>query len=41
MNRPSEEQLKRRGSHPALGEATLEDLPAAVRGHILLHLREI
>ena len=41
INGLSEEQLDRKGLHPALGEVTLEDLLAAVHGHILLHLREI
>ncbi len=41
MKRLNEEQLDRKGLHPALGEVTLEDLLAAVHGHILLHLREI
>jgi hypothetical protein len=41
MNGLNEEQLDRKGLHPALGEVTLEDLLAAVHGHILLHLREL
>ncbi len=37
----SEDQLDRKGRHPALGEVTLEDMLSAVHGHVLLHLREL
>ena len=33
--------LDRKGRHPALGEATLEDVLSAIHGHILLHIREL
>jgi hypothetical protein len=36
-----EEQLDRRGLHPALGEITVEQMLAAVHGHALLHLRDL
>jgi hypothetical protein len=33
--------LDRKGSHPALGEVTLEENLSAIHGHILLHMREL
>lgn len=37
----SEEQLARRGFHPALGELTVEEFIIAIYGHQLMHMREL
>lgn len=37
----SEEQLARRGFHPALGEVTVEEFILAIYGHQLMHMREL
>ena len=41
MSNLTEEQLNRKGRHPALGEITLESVLAAIHGHILMHLRDL
>ncbi len=36
-----DEDLDRRGRHPALGEITLEEFLTAIYGHQLMHMRDV
>jgi hypothetical protein len=41
VNGLKEDQLDRKGLHPALGNVSLEETLTAVHGHVLLHLRDL
>ena len=37
----SDEQLDKRGMHPALGEVSVEAMLTAIYGHQILHMRDL